>query len=103
MTDLFPMMGGPSIPWELAKAVYDELYVPLFGDEQSLEAIAQRGGFYWSELKQFTDLRKAQSDNIEKTLAMMRELRCLCGGRPAYANAPLCPRCRMIQWLEKLD
>jgi hypothetical protein len=45
----FPMQDGPPIPWSLARAIYAG-YVALFGCEQSLERIAERQGFGWSEV-----------------------------------------------------
>jgi hypothetical protein len=45
----FPMQDGPPIPWSLARAIYAG-YVALFGCEQSLDRIAERQGFGWSEV-----------------------------------------------------
>jgi len=47
----FPMLGGqPSITWKIARHIYETLYAPLNGTSQSLERIAQRGGFGWEEI-----------------------------------------------------
>ena len=46
---MFPMQGGPPIPWENAEAVYAD-YSYLYGTDQSLERLAERGGFYYGEL-----------------------------------------------------
>lgn len=47
----FPIMRGTirTIPWSIAEVAYRE-YVRRFGDSQTLERIAERGGFYISEL-----------------------------------------------------
>ena len=44
-SSLFPR----SIPWHVAESAYEE-YVKKFGREQSLERLAERGGFGWEEL-----------------------------------------------------
>jgi len=54
---LFPIQHddlGPTfhIPWDVAKLAYEE-YHHLFPNEQTLEIIAQRGGFSWGELVLF--------------------------------------------------
>jgi len=46
----FPMQGGPSIPWDLAENIY-AAYAALFGTAQSIERMAQRGGFGWAEVE----------------------------------------------------
>lgn len=46
---LFPMQDGPSIPWSLAERIY-LVYADLSGREQSLERLAERGGFGWAEV-----------------------------------------------------
>lgn len=38
-----------SIPWWIAEIAHRQ-YVREFGDCQSLERLAERGGFHWSEL-----------------------------------------------------
>ena len=45
----FPMLDGPSIDWITAKKIY-EMYSCLYGYGQTLERIAERGGFGWSEV-----------------------------------------------------
>jgi hypothetical protein len=47
---LFPMMGGPPIPWTLAERIYLDLYVACFGECQSFTRIAERGGFHYDEI-----------------------------------------------------
>ncbi len=57
---LFPIQGehihgfranreAGHVPWAVAKAAYD-VYSRLYGKDQSLERLAERGGFGWSEL-----------------------------------------------------
>lgn len=45
------MVDGPSIPWTLAEEIY-KVYEFCFRG-QSLECIAERGGFGYSELPHF--------------------------------------------------
>lgn len=45
----FPMLDGPPIEYAAAKDIYRE-YCCLFGSQQSLERIAQRGGFGHEEV-----------------------------------------------------
>lgn len=40
---------GGQIPWGLAEVAYRN-YVKHYGSSQSLERLAERGGFGWSEL-----------------------------------------------------
>lgn len=54
----FPMLDGPKIPWSLAGKIY-EVYAARFGRQQSLEMIAARGGFGWSEIPIFYQGRKS--------------------------------------------
>ncbi len=42
----FPMQDGPAIPWFLAEAIHRHLY----RFSQSVERIAERGGFGWCEV-----------------------------------------------------
>jgi len=41
----FPLIGGSSISWEAAKKAH-RFYVSLYGNVQTLEEIAGRGGFH---------------------------------------------------------
>ena len=54
---MFPMLprGSAPIPWEVAEAIYRTMYVPLYGDDQSLDSIAKRGGFGHGEIEAFAD------------------------------------------------
>lgn len=50
MTDKrFPMQDGPDIDWTTAEKIY-EIYSELYGTQQSLERLAERGGFGWEEV-----------------------------------------------------
>ena len=49
-TRRFPMQNGPSIPWSLAELLYVG-YSAQYGTDQSLERLAQRGGFGWAEIQ----------------------------------------------------
>lgn len=44
-----PMLDGPSIDWRAAEEIYAH-YTACFGNGQSLERIAARGGFSWEEV-----------------------------------------------------
>lgn len=46
----FPMERGPSIPWKLAEAIYAG-YAAQYGTSQSLDRLAERGGFGWPEVE----------------------------------------------------
>lgn len=46
---VFPMLNGPPIPWSLARVIYAG-YSHLYGNQQTLERIAERGGFGWNEV-----------------------------------------------------
>lgn len=55
---MFPMQDGPAIPWSVAEKVY-VLYSGIYGTQQSLERLAERGGFGWAEIPLFAeDFRK---------------------------------------------
>ena len=45
----FPMQDGPDIDWITAEKIY-KIYSELYGTDQSLERLAERGGFGWSEV-----------------------------------------------------
>lgn len=45
----FPIHGGGSIPWSVAEDAY-VAYAARYGDSQSLERLAERGGFGLGEL-----------------------------------------------------
>ena len=55
-----PRLKSSSIPWWLAEIAYEH-YMKLFGSDQSLERIAERGGFGRDEL--LTLLRKERFHN----------------------------------------
>ena len=46
---IFPMLDGPDIPWSLAEEIYEKYHVLYH--EQTLERLAERGGFGWEEVK----------------------------------------------------
>ena len=47
---MFPIQDGQSVPWQEAERAY-ETYVNLYGARQSLERIAERGGFGRTEFQ----------------------------------------------------
>lgn len=65
----FPMQNGPSIPWSLAEVIYAG-YSALFGSSQSLERLAERGGFGWREVEAiYNDRDKAGRVAMEAEIA----------------------------------
>ncbi len=46
-----------SVPWKLAECAY-EVYSHIYGTDQSLERLAERGGFGWVELTVFLSARR---------------------------------------------
>lgn len=50
MNKRFPMIDGPDIDLETAEKIY-KVYSCLFSKSQSLQEIAKRGGFRWSEVR----------------------------------------------------
>ena len=46
----FPMLDGPPITWRTARLIYK-----VYGNSQSLERIAERGGFGWGEVELMCD------------------------------------------------
>lgn len=49
----FPMQDGPDIDWATAEKIY-EIYSFLYGKSQTLERLAERGGFGWAEIEYIT-------------------------------------------------
>jgi hypothetical protein len=61
----FPMLDGPPITWAEAKEIY-QMYSALFSG-QSLERIAQRGGFGYSEVE-YLKKATAKVESLKKGL-----------------------------------
>ena len=53
----FPMQNGPPIPWFVAQAIYTHLY--RFSG-QTLDRLAERGGFSWAEVDYLWGKRKSR-------------------------------------------
>ena len=54
---VFPMQSGPDVPWSVAEviyAAYAEVY-PSSARQQSIERMAERGGFGWGEAAYLLD------------------------------------------------
>lgn len=68
MTRLFPMLDGPPIPWENAEVIYKD-YSYLYSTRQTLERIAQRGGFSYGEIAYFSKLADKKRLNERTTKA----------------------------------
>ena len=59
----FPMLDGPDIDWIAAEEIY-VLYLFLYGNDQTLEKIAERGGCGWSETSHMAaEYRKKRGKN----------------------------------------
>ncbi len=52
LPDRIAKPGPLKISWRLAARAYSA-YVQRYGSSQSLERLAERGGFYWSELDEY--------------------------------------------------
>lgn len=69
--DPFPMMDGPPIPWFLAGIIYEHLYRY---SGQTLERLAERGGFGWGEVKHlWRDNRHTTPERREIARRVARE------------------------------
>lgn len=77
----FPSPDGPPFPWYIAEKAYAK-YVELYGRGQSLETLAQRGGFYQQELDALTpgwrnevselEVLKKEKASLEATIDDLR-------------------------------
>lgn len=63
--DPFPMLDGPPIPWFLAGIIHEHLY----RCDQSLERVAERGGFAWGEVRVFWRDPKWRTTPEQRALA----------------------------------
>jgi hypothetical protein len=54
---MFPVQGGPQISWSTAEQAY-EVYSHCYGREQTLERLAERGGFWVNEVELFLRVRQ---------------------------------------------
>lgn len=65
--------SGPlQIPWSVAEVAYGA-YVRMYGRSQSLEGLAQRGGFSWYEMDQFHPGWRKDASEIESLHQRLRE------------------------------
>lgn len=65
--------GPRSIPWSVAEKAY-AVYSARFGTYQSLERLAERGGFGWSEMDEFYPQWRSETDEIASLRARVAEL-----------------------------
>ena len=81
----FPLLSDKgnigSIPWWVAEQAY-MVYADKYGDEQSLERLAERGGFGIEEMNEFypewkvkCDIINSQETQVEQLQAKNKELR----------------------------
>lgn len=66
--------GPLSIPWSIAEAAYGA-YAAKYGRQQSLERLAERGGFAWSEMDQLHPGWRTEVAEIDRLRALLVEIR----------------------------
>jgi len=79
MSKLFPLqtqrgaLPGPvQIPWSVAEIAYGK-YVSLYGKGQSLERLAERGGFGWAEMDELNPGWREQVSEIANLRIALEE------------------------------
>lgn len=73
-TSRAPVKSGPlSIPWGIAEKAFSE-YARLYGTSQSLERLAQRGGFSWGEMDMFYPPWRDECDRLKILEAAIRDI-----------------------------
>ncbi len=65
--------GPTSIPWSVADKAYS-VYVARYGAQQSLELLAQRGGFYATELDDFLSSWREEASEVDALRAEVAQL-----------------------------
>lgn len=68
---MMPMLDGPPIPWATAELVYQG-YALLYGTSQSIDRIAERGGFSWTEVGGIFELVRRKDHELYKRLTGTR-------------------------------
>ena len=53
---------APPLPWPVAEAIWEHLYAALGHGDQSLERIAERGGFSYREIEVMADLLRKRRE-----------------------------------------
>lgn len=71
---MFPIQGWKSIPWSIAEKAYAD-YSRRFGKNQSLERLAERGGFGAEEMDDHYPPWREESDEITQLRAELSRLR----------------------------
>lgn len=76
---LFPMQDGPDVSWEVG-ALFYLIYSSRYGTEQSIEGIAERGGFGYKEIELLVNEAydrinkfRNKSDELEHRIKRIRE------------------------------
>jgi hypothetical protein len=73
-TERPPVKPGPlQIPWSIAEKAYGA-YAAQYGRQQTLERLAQRGGFGWSEMDMLYPPWRDEVDELAKLRARVAEL-----------------------------
>ena len=70
----FPVVSGGTIPWEIAEAAYIE-YARKYGKSQTLERMAERGGFHVDELDMFRPSWRAEIVLLDSAREEITDLR----------------------------
>lgn len=65
--------GPPSIPWEIADKAFMR-YSARYGKDQSLERIAERGGFGWCEMDLFYPAWREEIDQSRTIIDGLRSI-----------------------------
>jgi len=79
--------AGPSplrIPWSVAEKAYS-VYAAQYGRNQSLERVAERGGFYATELDDLYPGWREEASEITALRQVLAALDVSCGGTPEPA------------------
>lgn len=64
---MMPMQDGPPIDWRTAETIY-AAYAALYGSSQSIDRIAERGGFTWTEVAGIFDTVRRKDYELWKKL-----------------------------------
>lgn len=69
----YPRPGPIAVPWSVAEKAW-AVYAGKYGTSQSVERLAQRGGFGWSEMDDFYPEWRAETDEIHRLRERVRTL-----------------------------
>lgn len=99
----FPLLGNQvnigSIPWWVAEQAY-MIYANKYGDQQSLERLAERGGFGIEEMDEFYPEWRTKCSIIDSQAAELKKLK---GEYNTFANRVVDMSLAITGWREKLS